>query len=575
MDSRLRHLAIPTCRLWAYCGARVHWRAPRLDALLRLHYARVEHFERDVRRLSLSRRVDLHGGQDRPEPASAAALHAEAEAETAANARTAAALASALPLWTFRAPLRALDVDAALVPALVRRRPALPLPLAAAQERVYAYEQAWAEAVEAAGNVHFGDGTDEDTEEALPLLAHMLRRHGQRLREVAVRAPHSLRRMVMPRFEPLAELRAGEAGLVGEANDPLAAYVLLLLRLLSAHARGVEALELDTPVYAMLLHTLQLSNTAAAAEDDPGMKDVADDPIFDDDDDDDDDDLIGDEPPEFLLPPVPPPPRFPALRRLRVRIYPFTAPLLATSVLAEHITHLELTMMPGTGRLLRELRPLAARLSVLRLTLCANYSIDFADWAALGQFSRMTEFRVRRERTWEGVPARVFAPSLTDPVFEELLSRWPRLQVLDLPLSPQALVMTPRALLSLGGMCRELRELAISGLRCDIGVLESSLEQPATAHNASQPMLFPQLRLLRLWTIRNARRDERCVTNVLPFTVHGYAFRKKWATLLQSLLSSTRHSMRKSKLVFRDEDVKGYDAASFGNNNNANAKHLL
>jgi hypothetical protein len=187
-------------------------------------------------------------------------------------------------------------------------------------------------------------------------------------------------------------------------------------------------------------------------------------------------------------------------------------PRLVTSVLVEHITQLELTMMPGTGRLVSELRPLAAQLRVLRLTLCANYSIDWADWTALGFFEHMTEFSVRLEGSWQGGLARVFAPSLTDPVLETLLSRWPRLEVLELPLGRHALIMTPRALLSVGRMCRELRELAIDGLRCDMAVLESSLEQQP-AGSAAGGVLFPRLRRLRLWTIGNVQHDGRCVPN--------------------------------------------------------------
>jgi hypothetical protein len=194
-----------------------------------------------------------------------------------------------------------------------------------------------------------------------------------------------------------------------------------------------------------------------------------------------------------------------------VRIYPFTAPLLATSVLAEHITHLELTMMPGTGRLVSELRPLAAHLSVLRLTLCANYSLDFTDLAALSFFQRMTEFRVRLERSWEGQLARVFAPSLTTLMFKKLLSRWPHLRAFELPLSRQALIITPWVLLSVGRMCRELQELAIDGLSCDIVALEGSQSEFMGGTTAPQSPLFPRLRALRLRTIGCRRNNKRYV----------------------------------------------------------------
>ncbi len=488
-----------TCRRWAHLARRVLWREPHFRAWLnpaRLPLRdrpRCQALARAVRRLSLTARADL-AAERFAQPQTPAEVAAAAVGDRGADAAIAATLGHVLALapWAFPA-LRALELDA----ALLQPYPALPF-LAVAAEGQPPRTASGAPPPPPTTTAHYS-------------VLQIVRRHGANLREVVVRARLLLHRMVDRVVGGLASVTQGEAGRAGEVQDPLTPYLLALLRALSDGAPQLAALQIDVPVYARLLRSLQPVAPAAATPAETAAAAVAAAAAGTGTDDDSGTDAVAPQPPQ---PPPPQPPTFPALRRLHVRVYHMTVPLLASSTLAAHITHLDLTLLPSLNRsAVAPLAALAGNLRVLHLAFCGDYDLSADDLEALADMHRLTDLRLTPQRNTVGELAHIVAPRLTNARLPPLAANWPQLEMLALLFRPPA--FTPAAMRGLGRACPRLRHLAIPRLRCDVRVMAGRprpghvFEPPAPDPTEPPEPIFPELRTVHFMTAGRPRRHER------------------------------------------------------------------
>jgi hypothetical protein len=189
-----------------------------------------------------------------------------------------------------------------------------------------------------------------------------------------------------------------------------------------------------------------------------------------------------------------------------LRLYHLAIPHLVRSTLAEHVTHLDLTILPSTGvGSVAALVPLAKNLQVLRLTFLHDYDFSVADLDALGSMARLTDLRL------------LYAPHLTNASMEQLARGWSRLERFELALHPPD--FTPLALRHRALHCPQLQHLVIAGLRLNMFALagrqepmlddEDELLPPPRLPLLELRPIFRELRHLHLQTAGRPRLHEK------------------------------------------------------------------